>query len=136
MDATVSRKLANAAAALSRFEEAVNGLDADPIRRDSAILRFTLALETTWKAARSVLIAGDGMERDFSGQPRAVVRECRVAGLIDDATATAILAILDDRNEVVHTYREAAARALAERLPGHAAVLRLWLDALNRQAAP
>lgn len=132
MDPSVNRKLANATAALSRFEEAVLGLDDDPIRRDSAILRFTLALETTWKAARSVLIAGDGMERDFSGQPRAIVRECRVAGLIDDAMTTAILAMMDDRNEVVHTYREAAARALAERLPGHAAILRRWLDGLDR----
>lgn len=40
--------------------------------------------------------------------------------------------MVDDRNLAAHTYDEKLADALVARLPGHATVLRAWLDRLTR----
>ncbi len=43
--------------------------------------------------------------------------------------------IAQDRNLAVHMYRGKIGEEIEERLAGHAAVLRRWLDALRERAA-
>ena len=76
----LSRKQADAAAALEKLEQAVADFDGSEIRRESLILRFMLTLDTVWKLARAALMERYGTEREISGAPKQIVREARIAG--------------------------------------------------------
>lgn len=130
----LERKLDNARLALQRFQEILKR-PADDIVRDSAILRFTLATETAWKAARAVIAERAGPERLTSASPKAVVRESQIAGLLTEAQPEAALGMMNDRNLTVHTYDEKKADELFSRLPGHAALIDAWLTAMRTGAA-
>lgn len=130
----LERKLNNARLALQRFQEILKR-PADDIVRDSAILRFTLATETAWKAARAVIAERAGPERLTSASPKAVVRESQIAGLLTEAQAEAALGMMNDRNLTVHTYDEKKADELFSRLPDHAALIDAWLTAMRTGAA-
>jgi len=41
----------------------------------------------------------------------------------------------DDRNLIVHLYREALTQRISASLPGHASLLQAWLDALRARLA-
>jgi len=129
----VERKLDNAGQALRRFQEILTR-PADDVVRDSAILRFTLATETAWKAARA-MIADRAPERLTSASPKAIVRESQIAGLLTEAQAEAAIAMMNDRNLTVHTYDEDTAKALFSRLPDHATLLESWVLAMRAAAA-
>lgn len=125
--AYLTARLENAARSLAAFDES---LDASPDQtrlRDAAILRFILAFEATLTAVRQYLKEVEFEERS---SPGACIRASRANGLVGDTEAEALLAMAQDRNRAVHAYDEAMARALFERLPGHAQVLRRWLDAV------
>lgn len=126
----LERKLDNAGQALLRLKEVLDR-PKDDVIRDSAILRFTLAVETAWKAARAVIADQAGPERLTSASPKAVARECQIAGVLDETQAEAVIAMMNDRNLTVHTYDADRADALFERLPGHARLIEHWLLALR-----
>lgn len=126
----VERKLGNAEQALGRLQE-VLARPKDDVVRDSAILRFTLAVETAWKAARAVIADQAGPERLTSASPKAVARESQIAGFLDESQAEAVIAMMNDRNLTVHTYDEEKANALFSRLPEHATLIERWLLALR-----
>jgi nucleotidyltransferase substrate binding protein (TIGR01987 family) len=128
----LKEKLGVAGRALSRLRE-VLALKADDVVRDSAIQRFEFSFETTWKAAQLYLRVVHGTE---AASPKSVIREAfRVALLSEEETAR-LLAVTDDRNLTSHTYNEALAQALYERLPAHAALLAKWLAAMLEQTEP
>lgn len=126
--ARLTSRLTTASRALATFEELVppDGV----VERDAALQRFEYTVEATWKAARAWLAEVEGV---VAGSPKRVVRECRTAGVLDDAQAAQALTMIDDRNLTSHTYHEAVAVAIAARLPGHAALLRRWLTELQRR---
>ena len=109
-------------AVLQRWQEALvawrsGGSDRD---RDSAILRFELAYEVAWKHLQA-LAREEGFE---SAGPKQAFENAFRLGWIDDEVVWADAIRL--RNLAVHVYREAAAQALGEKLPGlHAAFERL-----------
>ncbi len=126
----VSRKLDNARQALARFQE-VLARPVDDVVRDSAILRFTLATETAWKAARSVIDDQMGAEHLTSASPKAMVRESQIAGFLTEEQAEAAMRMMNDRNLTVHTYDEEKANELFSRLPAHAALIESWISAMQ-----
>lgn len=130
----VTERLDSAAQALERLRESLAVAEPDDMVRDSAILRFALAVETAWKAARAVLVAQGGGDLFVSGQPKAMVRESVGAGWLTERQGEAALRMINDRNLTVHTYDQERAQALFARLPGHAELLGIWLENLRDAA--
>lgn len=126
----VERKLDNARQALARLQEVLDR-PVDDVVRDSAILRFTLATETVWKAARSVIADRMGAERLTSASPKAMVRESQIAGFLTEEQAEVAIEMMNDRNLTVHTYDEDKANELFSRLPSHAALIEAWISAMQ-----
>jgi nucleotidyltransferase substrate binding protein (TIGR01987 family) len=98
---------------LQRWSEALDawrasGSDRD---RDSAILRFELAYEVTWKHLQT-LAREEGLE---SAGPRQAFENAFRLGWIEDEMIWADVIRL--RNQAIHVYREAAAQSLALELP-------------------
>lgn len=100
------------------------------IERDTAIQRFEFTFETTWKAAKQMLFDIDGMD---VGSPKGVIRACHEVGLLNGAEATDALQMVDDRNLTIHTYNDALAIGIYERLKAHVASLKLWLDRIKEK---
>ncbi len=128
----LEERLQTATDALGAFEKSLD-IAGTPTEQERgyAILSFALALETVWKAARAVLTDVTGRERPELGGPKSIVRECRVAGLLSDEDAELAMEALDDRNRLIHTYRETIAAKLHANLPGYRGLLRRWLKALE-----
>jgi len=78
--ASLMMQIEQAEKALARLREVVGIEQVSMLERDAAILRFTLAVETTWKTARRALIELFGQARLDSGSPKAFVRESHMAG--------------------------------------------------------
>lgn len=127
----VTAKLERAEQALTRLREILHREGPADIIRDSAILRFTLSVETAWKAARALVIELRGVERLTSASPKAIARECLIAGWLTEAETEMVIDILNDRNITVHVYAETKADELFSRLPSHVTYLDLWLKALR-----
>ena len=92
-------------------------------------MRFAYTFEAVWKAAQRYLIEREGLD---VGSPKQSVRACRQVGLLTDDQAQAALRMADDRNLIVHLYRESIAQDLDQRLGLHASILEAWLTAMGR----
>ncbi len=130
--ARLDRRLAEAEAALATFDEAVATASQSLIERDSAILRMIYTFEALWKACQQLL--GDREDTEVAS-PNTAIRAARRLGWLSNADAEAAIKIGRDRNLAVHMYRGQIGEEIAERLVDHAAVLRRWLDALQKRAA-
>jgi uncharacterized protein YutE (UPF0331/DUF86 family) len=124
----LSERLAEARRALGTFEELARRGDRSPIERDAAIMRFAYTFEAVWKAAQLYLYDREGLE---VGSPKQSIRASRRVGLLTDEQAESALTMTDDRNLVVHVYREAVASDLETRLHLHAVTLAAWLGAMS-----
>lgn len=93
-------------------------------------MRFAYTFEAVWKAAQQLLDVAEGLD---VASPKQCVRAARRVGLLTDEQAEAALAMADDRNLIVHVYREAVARDIDARVAGHAATLTAWLTALQQR---
>lgn len=131
MDPRTTERLSEARNALDRLKEVLEIDSADRITRDAAITRFTFTVEIVWRAARAVLLDRFGAERLDLGGPKAIVRECRNAGLLTDEQAAAALGMIDDRNLVAHTYKETVATDLRQRMSNYADLLEKWHKSLT-----
>lgn len=125
----LSERLAEAWTALASFNDLVHRADRSVVERDAAIMRFTYTFEAVWKTAQRYLYEHEGLD---IGSPKQAIRASRRIGLVTDEQAEAALQMADDRNLVVHVYREAVARDLDSRLHAHAATLAAWLTAMRR----
>ena len=99
--------------ALSKLEEVLNEPKSE-IVRDSAIKRFEFSLDIAWKAVKSYLEEVHGV---VSNSPKEVFREAYKQGLIDYDEKW--LEMIDDRNEIVHMYKEELAEELYGKLKGY-----------------
>ncbi len=124
--ANVVRRFEQARRALQSLNE-VLAMPPSAVVRDAAIQRFEYSVETTWKFAQAALQAAEQLEL---ASPRAVVRACHERGIINEFNVRMLFAALDDRNLTVHTYDEALAAEIFERLPKHAFHLRAWQDGI------
>jgi uncharacterized protein YutE (UPF0331/DUF86 family) len=130
--AGVARRLAEAEAALATLDEVAARASNSLIERDSAILRLIYTFEAVWKACQHLLAEREGVE---VGSPNVTIRAARRLGWLSDEDAEAAMRVARDRNLAVHMYRGQIGEEIADRLAGHAAVLRRWLDTLSEQAA-
>jgi hypothetical protein len=102
------------------------------MERDSAILRMIYTFEALWKACQKLLAEQEAIE---VASPNSTIRAARRVGLLSDDDAGAAMVIARDRNLSVHMYRGDIGAQIDERLPGHAALLGRWLEALRQRAA-
>ena len=115
--------------ALEELEEAASWTDIDKPHRDSTILRFVLVYEVTWKTLMFAL-AEVGLE---VGSARDAFRQAYRQHWIDNETLW--LGMIRDRNLVTHTYREATAVAVYERIKGYVSAYRNTYDLLKQEFA-
>ncbi len=99
----LGERLPEAGRALATFEELARRRERSLIERDAAIMRFAYTFEAVWKAAQLYLYEREGLE---VGSPKQSVRASRRVGLLTDEQAESALSMTDDRNLVVHVYRE------------------------------
>jgi nucleotidyltransferase substrate binding protein (TIGR01987 family) len=109
---------------------ALMGEEKTDLVRDAAIQRFEYSFEAVWKAAQRFLVDIEGTQ---AGSPKRVIRESRLVELLDEESARRSLAMTDDRNLTVHTYNEALADAIFERLPGYAQLMEDWLSSMEKR---
>jgi nucleotidyltransferase substrate binding protein (TIGR01987 family) len=105
-------RLGLAKKSLSSLDEALK-LPYSELIRDASIHRFKSNLEAVWKLAQRYLALQEGLEL---GSPKAVIRGCFQAGLLDEKQTEILLQAVDDRNLTVHTYNEALAEKIYQNL--------------------
>jgi hypothetical protein len=128
----VELRVAEAAAALATFDEAIGRSRRSLLERDGAILRLIYTFEAMWKASQQLLTQREGVT---VASPNATIRAARRLGWLSDEDAQAALDMGNDRNLAVHMYRDQIGQRIEGHLAAHAALLRRWLEALQRRAA-
>ena len=128
----LAARLTEAEAAPATLDEAVGKEPRSLMERDSAILRMIYTFEAMWKACQQLLAEREDTE---VASPNTSIRTARRLGWLSDEDAEAAMKIGRDRNLAVHMYRGQIGADIDERLSGHAAVLRRWLEALRKRAA-
>ena len=97
---------------------------ANSIVRDAAIKRFEYNFELAWKSIKRF-----AKKENFDAtSPRSAFKVAFQVGWIDDAEVW--LDMIDDRNLTTHTYKEATAEEVFERLPRYAKEMQELLDRL------
>ncbi|MBI4534975.1 MAG: nucleotidyltransferase substrate binding protein [Ignavibacteriae bacterium] len=112
---------------VERLREVLS-LEKQDFVRDSAILRFEIALDLSWKALRTYLLEVHGV-RCFS--PKSCIREAYRIGVLEYQDAW--LDYIDMRNIAVHTYNENVAEDVYRKLP---AALRCFEELYSRLQSP
>ena len=128
----LAARLTEAEAALATLDEAVGKEPRSLMERDSAILRMIYTFEAMWKACQQLLAEREDTE---VASPNTSIRTAHRLGWLSDEDAEAAMKIGRDRNLAVLMYRGQIGADIDERLSGHAAVLRRWLEALQKRAA-
>lgn len=105
----------------------VLGLPKDAVVRDSSIKRFELAADIAWKTVKEVLLEDFGV---IVNSPKSAFREAFKQGLIEYQDDW--IAMVDTRNETVHTYREELAEEIYNKLPGILTLLQGLLASLEK----
>ena len=128
----LDRRLAEAGAALATLDELAGKSERTLVERDSAVLRLIYSYEAVWKACQKVLAA---LENVSAASPNAAIRAARSLGWLSDEDAQAAIKLGEERNLAVHMYRDQVGQQIEGHLAAHAALLRRWLEALQRRAA-
>lgn len=108
MDKTLNLKLKDFHKALQTLNEALEKKK-DDIIRDSVIKRFEYAYELCWKTVKLFLRTNKGLDV-FS--PKDCFRELRNVEVVSDKETEILLQMVNDRNEIIHTYNEKYANEL------------------------
>ena len=109
---------------VNKFEEVLS-IEKNDIVRDSAIKRFELCFELSWKTLKDFLRE----EGIFCRTPRSCFKDAFSIGLIEDEEEW--LSILEDRNLSVHTYDELLAEELYNRLHNHLKAMKNLINAVK-----
>lgn len=122
--ARLGERVETARQALATLEEVLRE-PVTKIVRDAAIQRFEYTHETVWKAAQAYLAEREGERQNT---PKSAFRACFRAGVLNEDESRLAAEMVDDRNRTSHTYKEAIAQHIFERLPSYAALMRALLD--------
>lgn len=103
---------------IARFKKAVASLERalalpalpDNADQDTVLLRFELSAELMPKTLKRVLESG-GVKESL---PKNIVRAAQEAAIVAPEKAETLIAIIDERNRMVHDYSESFATRLAE----------------------
>ncbi|MCB9747033.1 MAG: nucleotidyltransferase substrate binding protein [Candidatus Omnitrophica bacterium] len=110
----------DAVKALSTFTE-ILGEPYSVIIRDASIQRFEYTFEAFWKYFKEYLKIKEGI---MAASPKAVFRELLAIQFVTEEQAVALLEMTDRRNDTVHTYKEAVAKIIYEKLQGYCQLMR------------
>ena len=113
MDHALDLKKEELSQALATLKEVLDKKDQDDIIRDAVIKRFEYSFELAWKTAKLFLRQAHGLDV-FS--PKDCWRELRKNESLADEETELLLEMTNDRNEVIHTYREEFAEELYVRI--------------------
>ena len=113
MDTVTQRTLSRFQKTVTSFEKAIAlGELPEHAERDAVLLRFELTAELMPKVLQRIL-----SERGASvALPKDIVRSACAAKIVDEAEASVLLAVIDDRNRMVHDYSEEYAALLLQRV--------------------
>lgn len=114
-------------AALGTLEEAIT-LPFSVIVRDASIQRFEYTFEACWKSLKEYLKVREGV---LCASPKSCFREAFQLGLLSEADAEETLKMVDDRNLTAHTYIEAIAQSIYEKLPGYLRIMHILAQAIR-----
>ena len=105
--------------ALSRLADVISHKDVDTIdfMQDAAIQRFEFVIELYWKVLKKILT----YEKVDCTTPRDVLRQAYQFKIINDEAMW--LAMLDDRNNTSHVYKEEDAKRVYEHIKIYLPVL-------------
>lgn len=112
MDQTFQLKLEEFKKAIDTLNEAI-AVEKSTLVRDSVIKRFEYTFELAWKTAKVLLNDKFGVKVTA---PKECFRELRNKVALSDQDVEDLLEMTDDRNEVIHTYKEAFANELYEKI--------------------
>jgi len=115
--------------ALGRLEEALGQPVENPLAVDATIQRFEFTIELFWKALKRCL-EFEGID---ASTPRGALQQAYQAGWLEDESRW--LQMLRDRNETSHTYDEAKARKIYERIRANQPALRAAYEFLRQRFA-
>ncbi|WP_366922102.1 nucleotidyltransferase substrate binding protein [Metallumcola ferriviriculae] len=104
-------KFLNYSKALSRLKESLERDESDDIVLDAVIQRFEFTYELSWKLLK-VYLSYNGLAEVRT--PREAFKEAFAVGLLDEGDVW--IDMLDDRNRTSHTYEEAQARVIYEKV--------------------
>ena len=117
--------LASFERSLQRLEEILKE-EETIANRDSAIKRFEFTVELAWKCVQKFLREQEIICRS----PKECLKEAFKFGLIKDDPRW--IEMLEDRNLTVHTYNEATAEEVYERLSNYLEIFELLREKLNQ----
>ena len=83
------------------------------IVRDAAIQRFEYTFEAFWKFIREYLKEKEGI---ISNSPKACFKEIFSLGFADENETVELQEMTDKRNDTSHTYKEAVAQGIYEKV--------------------
>ena len=127
----LNERLGVARQALQTLRELPLTGDVTDIQRDAAIQRFEYTVEAVWKASQQFLRDAEGIE---VGSPKGAFRGLLQVSVFGEEDAELALAMVDDRNDVVHTYARAVALRIFGRLDEYAGLMSRLLPELERRA--
>lgn len=83
----------------------------DIVTETGLVNLFSICFEQAWKAMKEVL-ENHGYDESKTGSPRKIIKLAYQAGMISDEEGW--LKLLDQRNEVAHSYNEEVALSILE----------------------
>ena len=111
--------------ALKRLQQSLSYPEDQPLVLDASIQRFEFCIELTWKTLKKALV----QEGITANTPRECIQQAFAAYWIDDEVQW--LMMLKDRNLTSHTYKEALAQEIFQRLPHHLVAMQALLQHLE-----
>lgn len=128
-EAKLSQQLNDLRSAAARLKEALaTPMDEKHLVRDSSIKRFEMCAELTWKTLKQYLYVRHGVE---CASPLGCLRAAHKADVLADDPLW--IRIFEMRNLAAHTYKEALAQELYEKLPD---ALARFESLIERMSAP
>lgn len=127
--AKLTLRLADSSRALKTLEEILNETFSI-IVRDATIQRFEYTFESVWKLVKQYLYEIEGI---VCNSPKKCWRELLAVGIIDEKETMELLIMTDDRNLTSHTYIEALAKAIYQKVPGYWRLLQSVHDRIAEQ---
>ncbi len=113
--------------ALHTLEEILR-LPVDTVVRDASIQRFEYTFEAVWKLLKVYLQSQEGI---VCTSPKSCFRYALRAGLLSLEQTEICLTMTDDRNLTSHTYIEAIAQAIYQKLPAYYQVMQELFDKIQ-----
>lgn len=113
--------------ALRTLEEILQ-LPFDTIVRDASIQRFEYTFESVWKLLKIYLQSQEGI---VCTSPKSCFRHAFRADLLSLEHIETCLTMTDDRNLTSHTYIEAIAQTIYQKLPTYYQVMRELFDKIQ-----